>query len=855
MKSKNLLFSFSCLLIINTSYAQNVLLMGINSHGGTPASGAVSAGNIYSIFSNDSGFTQRLSFVNSYPGETPYGTLMEATNGKFYGMTSSGGSDNSGLIFSYDVGTAVYSKLFDFNDTSNDAQFPLGKLIQASNGKLYGLTLYGGTIGDGVLFSYDPFTSAYQKLLDFDDINTNDAQTPFGSLVEATNGKLYATANGGIASSGVLFSYDPATSTYTKHLDFNSGANDASGPSGSLMQASNGRLYGMTTGGGINGVGVLFSYNPVGDIYTKLYDFDFTNGANPLLSTLVEGPGSILYGMTNGGGTDSLGVLFKYDIALSSFTKVIDFDGTAKGSFPDGGLMLATDGKLYGMTSAGGTYDVGVAFAYDPVSTTFTKLFDFDGPFKGAVPWGDMLQASNGKLYGMTSVGGNGVGYYGPSGVVFSYEIATSSYTKLFDFNNGTNGNSPTGALTRASTGKFYGTAHGGAPGFGILFNLNASNNVFTKLHEFDFTNGAYPSGNLRQAASGLFYGTTFKGGADSAGVIFKLDPATNVYTKLVDFNGANGNSPNGGLLEATNGKLYGLTSSGGDSAYGVLYSYDPASGTYAKLFDFDGRANGSKPLGSLVQGNNGKLYGLTSAGGMYDNTFVTGAVGTGVLFKFDPSSNTYTKLHDFGDNVVNDGALVEGSLLKATNGKLYGTTTSGGTTGAGIMFEYDPVSDVYTNLYDFSTIFWRPWGDLMQASNGKIYGATSDTYTGSTFSFDPVSLAFVFNDTLTRGIPSISTALVEIPLGVGLQETAGSPGEMTLYPNPSNGKITVSFMGAGNNSTIKISNLLGEEVYMEKCTGTNVKKKINVNFPSGIYFVKVEDGEKQITKKLLIQE
>ena len=854
MTSKKLLFSILFLLMVDATCAQRPQLWGMNSDGGIPSGNQVAAGNIYTINSNDSNFMQRHCFVNTYPGANPYGSVMKASNGKLYGMTSAGGG-GSGVLFSFDTSTDTYAKLLNFDDGTNDAQSPIGNLIQAGNGKLYGMSLYGGSAGAGVLFSFDLALDTFVKLVDFDD-GSNDAQTPFGSLVEAGNGKLYGTANGGTAGSGVLFSFDPSSNTYTKHINFNTGSNDASSPSGSLMLAGNGKLYGMTTSGGVNNLGVLFSFDPSLNTYAKLHDFDDINGANPSFGNLLEGASNVLYGMTNSGGIDSLGVLFSYNILSTTFSKLIDFDGATKGASPYGSMRVANNGKLYGMTSAGGAFDLGVAFSYDPGSSTFTKLVDFNGKLNGSNPWADMMQAANGKLYGMTNAGGSGIGYYGSTGVLFSYDIATDTYAKRFDFNVGFDGNSPAGKMTRATNGKLYGTSNGGSIGYGVLFSLNTTTNAYSKEHEFDFTNGADPTGSLVQASNGKFYGTATGGGANNFGVLFSFDPSSNTYAKLVDFNDSlNGSLANGGLIQAGNGLLYGMTNAGGDSSYGVLYSFDPSSNNYVKLLDFDGRAKGSKPLGSLVQASNGKLFGLTSTGGIYDNSSVPGAVGTGVLFSYDPSSSAYVKHHDFGDETLNDGAYLEGSLLKSSSGMLYGITTSGGITGAGNMFEYDPSSDAYSILLDFDGIFVRPWGDLIQASNGNIYGATSDTYIGSMFEFDPVGATFSFGTTNTGGLPSLSTAFVEVPTSVLINEVLNNKGEFNVYPNPSTGKITVAFTSKAAGSSLTICNPLGQEVYSEKQVELKTANEVTLHLPSGIYFVQVNDGKEQVTQKLVIRQ
>ena len=135
----------------------------------------------------------------------PYGSLIQASDGKLYGMTEFGGSGNVGVIFSFDPSSSTYTKLKDF-DTTNGAN-PQGSLIQASDGKLYGMTYQGGSNGSGVIFSFDPSATTFTNLKDFD--NTNGGY-PQGSLMQASDGKLYGmTLKGGISVIGVIFSFDP----------------------------------------------------------------------------------------------------------------------------------------------------------------------------------------------------------------------------------------------------------------------------------------------------------------------------------------------------------------------------------------------------------------------------------------------------------------------------------------------------------------------------------------------------------------------------------------------------------------------------------------------------------------------
>ena len=374
-------------------------------------------------------YTKLLDFAGdtngSYPG---FSNLMQASDGMLYGMTENGGAYNVGVLFQYNPSTSTYTKKLDFADTITNGSNPTGSLIQASDGMLYGMTYSGGADSVGVLFQYNPSTSTYTKKLDFAD--TTNGSYPYGSLMQASDGMLYGmTTFGGANGYGVLFQYNPSTSTYTKKLDF-AGTTNGSYPAGSLMQASDGMLYGMTGEGGANNLGVLFQYNPSTSTYTKKLDFAGANNGSGPWGSLKQASDGMLYGMTNDGGAYNLGVLFQYNPSTNTYTKKLDFD-TTNGSYPHGDLMQASDGMLYGMTENGGAYNMGVLFQYNPSTSTYTKKLDFAGTTNGSLPLGSLMQASDGMLYGMTTQGGAN-----NEGVLFKYGIgATTGISQYSNLN------------------------------------------------------------------------------------------------------------------------------------------------------------------------------------------------------------------------------------------------------------------------------------------------------------------------------------------------------------------------------------------------------------------------------------
>jgi uncharacterized repeat protein (TIGR03803 family) len=735
-------------------------------------------------------------------------TLLISTNyvvvgqcSGFYGMTSNGGKFNGGTIFQTtgygDSLNAVFSPVI-----SGGGTVPYGGLCKASNGKFYGTTSSGGANYVGVLYEWDPLTREYKSKYDFD--GTETGGWPENALMQASNGKLYGLAQGGAHNKGVLYEWDPVTDTYTKKIDF--GTYWGSDPVGTLVQANNGKLYGMTRSGGYNYKGLIYEWDPETNAIRVVFSFDGAVSGNNVVGSLAISASGKLYGMTSKGGTHDLGVLFELDPETGTFTKLLDFNGTDTGSLPYGSPMIADNNRLYGLTSAGGTGNGGVLFEFDLATNQFSKKFDFDY-WNGINPNGSLMQAGNGKLYGTTAMGGysnrgvlfewdpvagvfttkfnfhdhrdpsdrsrrsaliegNDGNLYGLSsdggqagvGEIYEWNFGTGDLEYRFDFYYAPEGTDLSGSLIQASNGKLYGTAYSGGIGsYGVLFEWDPTAKIYSKKIDLaKIDNGRMPF-SLMQAKNGRFYGTTLSGGANGQGVIFEWDMQANTYTKKIDFNQSQtGAYPRGSLIQADNGKMFGLTQFGRGIDGGVLFEWDPETNIYINRVEFTDGENGFWPKGSPLLAKNGKIYGTTERGGIYEG---------GVLFEWDPVKEKYTKKHDFDIS----GYYPDGTLIQGFDGKLYGMTNGGGASGVGILFEYDLQSNTFSKKLDLASVIGgrKLLGYLFQASNGKIYGmayAEGNTFGGVLFEYDPVTNSAIkkFEFTKKSGTTP-SSKLIEI--------------------------------------------------------------------------------------------
>ena len=517
------------------------------------------------------------------------------------------------------------------------------------------------------------------------------------------------TSEGGSRGGGALIKLDPSSNQLTAHFNWNP---IGQRPFLNDLVEYKGKLYGMTLYGSTSSssFGTIFSYDPISKIYTLLFDFNNFSGAGPCGSLLASG--GKLFGMTRFGGRSNDGTIFSFDPVTNTHTKLFDFNKT-NGASPYGSL-IEYDGKLYGMTSEGGSSNNGTIFSFDPVNNIHTNLLDFDGT-NGSNPNGSLVVVGS-KLYGMTKGGG-----VSKSGTIFSFNPVINTHTKLFDFNNA-NGINPYGSLV-FSGNKLYGvTQIGGIENKGTIFSFDPTINNYTKLFDFNNTKGALPYGSLIEF-DGKLYGMTSEGGKSNNGTIFSFDTVTNFHTNLFDFDNTSGINPKGSLW-VTEGKLYGMTG-GNEGSGSTLFSFDPLSNTHTKLCELS-NTNGSNPTGSLVL-YMGKFYGTTR----YGNTGST-------IFSFDPITNTHTKLFNFVDtnNSEPNGTLV------VVGGKLFGTTQGGGSGNAGTIFSFDLLTNTHTKLFDFSyDNGGSPNGSLVE-EGGKLYGMTrigGNFNSGVIFSFDLV--------------------------------------------------------------------------------------------------------------------
>jgi uncharacterized repeat protein (TIGR03803 family) len=373
---------------------------------------------------------------------------------------------------------------------------------------------------------------------------------------------------------------------------------------------------------------------------------------------------------------------------------------------------------------------------------SLTTLYSFTGGGNGANPGFGVIFGTNGDLFGTTPYGGS-QGY----GTVFELTPGTPwGQTVLYSFLGGNDGIAPQAPLTLGTNGVLYGTTSGGGTsGNGTVFQLTppkVSGETWTESVLYNFmggSDGSGPQGKLVLIPNGTLYGTTTGGGIGTSkpfcqgcGTVFALAPPAGgigPWTEKVIYTfsgGKNGSGPQGGVI-LNKGTLYGTTCCGtvGGLVFKLTPPKDSGNWTAVDLFGFSAFKIGAFPFGSLSIDANGVLYGTTTAGG---------ASNAGIVFSLTPGAAgkpyTLTTIHSF-TNGADGGAPYAGPTLD--NGVLYVPVTAGCTYGVGGVAQFTPPAGgtgpwTETVLYNFTggTDGSQPDGGLILGGNNTLYGTTA---------------------------------------------------------------------------------------------------------------------------------
>lgn len=793
-------------------------------YGVTSSGGAYHAGTIFKTDISGNNYTKVKDLV-AYPQNQSL-EICKASNGNYYGF----GSMNNRLnIYQYDtltLETKIVSTLKSLADTVN-FEFGAG-FAAAPNGKLYGMVRYSGLIGSNnwnlSLIEFDPvtYTVVIKSTLTNSSYYLNHGQFLLASngnfyvalgnkiyeynytantfVVKATgtdvihhelteyNGNLYGiygnTYNSGPWYSSGICKYNLTTSAYTEsNLSTLGFPHQVINVSTGLELAANGHMYFF--GQDYDNVlytryPTIFNFDPVANTLTSSYQSSNQNLF--LFLHLTKASNNKLYAM----GTTSVlctpqpnyicgdYVMYEFDPATnnltqkSSLTPYIDnnyvdlgygfyYNGFYEARLPHSKFSVHNSSKI--IASVGNSI-----LEYNVITDNFTKKSQMSRNF-GASPNGKPLIKNN-ILY---SDLGNASFNSPPYGPLLKYDISSGTISPTSSTITSIGGN----LIDVSATDIFIGDG----PNNGYAYNYNVTSNSVTPMYYTD----SESSGYFSKASDGLIYGTgiEFITGNDYS-CVYAVDIANNVEYIVNMFSNILQGADMRGIIQASNGKMYGVTNSGGVFSKGVLYSMDITGFNVTKLIDFNGTLRGAFPDGQLVQGTNGKIYGTARRGGVNNK---------GVLFSYDINTSTFAKVLDF-DGVAK-GEQPNGFLQLLPNNLIMGMTNKGGVNNRGVIFTYNYVTNTFTKKLDFDGV-----------NNGA----------------NPEKCGFTY-DCLAASMPSAGLDKVICNNG---QTILGDPSNSNLYTYIWTPTVGIN-MPSSPNPTLTVSTNTATIIMNASCDQTNV--------------------------------
>ena len=592
--------------------------------------------------------------------------------------------------------------------------------LQVSNAQdqmwFYGMTSEGTPGGQGSIFKFTPSDATKPVLVKAFEVVAPGNSSDKVALKELPDGQIWGTTGyGGKYNRGVLFSYDPKTNRYTVRHAFN--GEDGSTVLSGILLGQDKMIYGGTFRGGKGDSGVVYRFDPATDTYTKLFDLADYQIAG-ITDRLTWHSNGRIYGCTY--VSKNFGSIFSFDPSDPKAFTVEHLFVPGDGQRPVGGLT-EYKGTLYGVTRLGGSNRLGVMYSYDPASKKLTVLRHLDKA-TGSIGVGAMTLYKD-KLYGMLSNGGES-----NFGVLYSYDPNSNTYKKItyFPGPDTSLGVTPLGELHLTQDNKFIGVTNNGSKyRGGALFEFDPETEQIKQIGAFDPANGYHPKGAPVRASDGKIYTITLDGGINSLGAIVVQEDETRDHppTNLLSLNNSpGGGSPCGTFIQASDGLMYGLARFGGSFGLGVALQLDPKTDKVKVMDEFDW-VNGARPLNDFTE-YNGRLYCTTSLGGPDDRLGNDPAVGA--VSSLDMKTFKLRKEARF--EVVSgkapDGGFPYSKLVLAPNNKLYGTTQRGGKNDLGVIFEFDPASRKIKAVYHFDpNSGYRPIGSMALGEDGWMYG------------------------------------------------------------------------------------------------------------------------------------
>ncbi len=780
MKNLSILF-----LIINLNIQAQVNLMGMSTNDGPNGNGFIyklQNGNLQHVY-------DFMSTDNN--GKYPIDGLVEF-NGLYYGVTTEGGTNNTGTLFTYNYTTNTITVVHNFDKNKG---FNPGSNLCLYNNKFYGYYMFN-KLGQcrGTFYEFDPSTSSFRTLYEITDPNEGTCATN----IIIKNNILYGTfLHGGTNGNGTLFSLDLASLAYTvlHNFDNSEGKSVFANP-----VFYNNALYGITTSGyPPNNNMYIYKYNLSNDVFEIINDFSSVSLGYGAGGHIVLDNG-IIYGTTNDTGNYT-GHIYQYDIDTNQLTSLYDITDNMTAILR--GFVKYGD-ILYGLTGYHILYGnhPGEVFSYNLSTGIFQYHFAFQ---EGTAEYNYITKIDNNKIIGLRRFGGK------VAGEIFEADLNNNTYQTKYKFNTAPLGGEPYKQIIRANNGKYYGiTNEGGNYGYGVVFEMDNNGNL-DAIHHFQ----TFSHENLMLSGDKLYFSDKY---------IFK---SIDINTHQINIE-ANLGFTTKSYTQASNGKIYIFP-----YYSGYVYEFDPLTGDLNQLTN----TNGYQYIKYGLTEYDGKLYFVA------DMNYQANNFMAGFLLSFDLATHQIELIKEFDDT---SGTTLYADNLSLTilNNKIYGHTTRGGVNNYGTLFEYNPTNNTFRVILDLTNKNVKGQ-KLLPIGNHILLG----TFEDKILSFDiQTGLQSVIYDLSNDNIYSSYASLLDIGTTAIEKEILT---HFNIYPNPMIDVLHIK----NKDSFYKVTNAKIYDISGKEIINTPHLSYINVsNLRKGIYILQLQIANGDIAQQLILK-
>lgn len=709
----------------------------------------------------------------------------------------------------------LFQQLHQFDQATEGYNGVVGVTEIAGN-KIFGVMKIGGTNGGGTIFSINSNGTGFTVHHHFDNATGFDPE----SMLVYFDGKLFGTARqGGNNNLGVLYAIDADGTNYRvlQHFQTSFATGD---PFGNIRISAEGRIFGCYPQHHLDNSFIanrMWKVDTSGANLQHFFNVDQRQHGAFNLDILLSN--DTLFLATQEMGRHEGGVISFVDTLGNGPTPMHYFGASTNGFWPKTAVIRGSDGKLYGTASVGGPDGNGVVYSINATGTGFLNLHTFLDA-EGYEPVGELLEASNGKIY-------SGLRFGGPinTGCIYRMDKNGANFQIIYNFPDVTNAHWPVGDLIEGPGQVVYGMFEQSSNGSGI-FRMNLDGSNFTVIKHFASGELGGPRSGLR-LYRGYLYGFSYVGGPSGRGGIFRIRTDGTGYQQMHAFNGSDGYYPmESPVIGRTDGKIYGTASQGGTDGFGLVFSIDTSGTGFTILHQFATEA--PYPNGQLIQASDGLLYGTT-----FWSNIAPG--GGGIVFRLNLDGSGFTVIKEFNSATEGAGA---GSIMDLTATALpvqWGDFTAKQKEQT-VLLEWRTVQEQNADQF----IIERSYTNATFQPIGTVT-ATGNTTTGTRYSFTDTDPFNGDNYYRLKQTDRDGNFTYSKTVRISFEGRV----DITLSPNPAQDNLTIKLPANQTAKNISVTDASGRLV-LRIAPGNRPVITIPVHkLSKGMYWLQVQTDQK----------